>query len=73
MGVYSQVEAFQKKMNQIVALMEQAKSHAGEIPDVALGQAANKVKLIFDICDDGMKELKEAIEQAEDIRRALGG
>jgi hypothetical protein len=71
MDLYGQVEAFQKNMNQIVALLEEAKAHAGEIPDVPFGQAANKVKLIFDICDDGMKNLKDAIAQAEDILKIL--
>jgi DNA-directed RNA polymerase alpha subunit len=71
MDLYAQIEAFQKNMNQIVALMEEAKAHAGEIPDVTVGQAANKVKLIFDICGDGMKNLKEAIAQAEDILKIL--
>lgn len=72
MNLYSQIEAFQKKMNEVVDLMEEAKAHAGQIPEVALIDAANKVTLIFNICDDGMKHLKEAIGQAEDIKKTLG-
>ena len=47
MNLYGLVEEFQKKVNEVVALMDEAKAHAGQIPDVPLGDAANKIKLIF--------------------------
>ena len=73
MNLYGLVEEFQKKVNEVVALMDEAKAHAGQIPDVPLGDAANKIKLIFGICDDSKKNLQEAIGLVEDIEKLLRG
>ncbi|HEY9862800.1 MAG TPA: hypothetical protein V6D21_01345 [Candidatus Obscuribacterales bacterium] len=68
-----QVEDFQKTMNQMVELIDDAKSQAGQLPDASIAEARSKVQQIYEICDEAIKTLKVATGQAEDIMKTLGG
>ena len=68
-----QVEDFQKTMNQMVELIDDAKSQAGQLPDASIAEARAKVQQIYEICDEGIKTLKVATAQAEDIMKTVGG
>ncbi|MEG4284544.1 MAG: hypothetical protein EAZ78_18760 [Oscillatoriales cyanobacterium] len=68
-----QVEDFQKTLNQIMELMDDAKSQAGQLPDASLAEARSKVQQIYEICDEAIKTLNVATGQAEDIMKTVGG
>jgi len=68
-----QVEDFQKTLNQIMELMDDAKSQAGQLPDTGLAEARSKVQQIYEICDEAIKTLNVATGQAEDIMKTVGG
>ena len=68
-----QVEDFQKTLNQIMELMDDAKSQAGQLPDATLAEARSKVQQIYEICDEAIKTLNVATGQAEDIMKTVGG
>ena len=51
----SQVEDFQKTMNQMVELIDDAKSQAGQLPDASIAEARSKVQQIMKFV---MKQLK---------------
>ena len=68
-----QVEDFQKTMNQMVELIDDAKSQAGQLPDASIAEARGKVQQIYELCDEGIKKLNIAIGQAEDIMKTVGG
>ncbi|MEG4915866.1 MULTISPECIES: hypothetical protein [unclassified Microcoleus] len=68
-----QVEDFQKTMNQMVELIDDAKSQAGQLPEASIAEARAKVQQIYEICDEAIKTLKVATGQAEDIMKTVGG
>lgn len=68
-----QVEDFQKTMSQMLELIEDAKSQAGQLPDASLAEARSKVQQIYEICDEAIKTLNVATGQAEDIMKTVGG
>ena len=68
-----QVEDFRKTLNQIMELMDDAKSQAGQLPDATLAEARSKVQQIYEICDEAIKTLNVATGQAEEIMKTVGG
>ncbi len=69
-----QIDDFQKTMDRIVQLVEEAKTKAGVLQDASIAEGPGKVKQIFEICDAAINELKsKAIPQAEDMENTLGG
>jgi hypothetical protein len=73
MALLDQIEEFQGTMDKVVELVEETKALAGQVPDVSLSEAPVKIKAIFDLCADGVKNLQDAIGQAEEIQKLLGG
>lgn len=73
MALLDQIEEFQANMNKVVELVEESKVLASQIPDLSLSEAPGKIKEIFELCADGVKFLNEAIAQAEEIQKTLGG
>lgn len=73
MALIDQIEEFQATMDKVLELIEETKALAGQIPDMSIGEAPAKMQVIFDLCADGVKSLQDAIAEAEDIQRTLGG
>lgn len=73
MSLTEQIEEFNSMMNKVVGIVEETKDLAKKIPDISIGEAPAKIKEIIELCDEGMKHIKEASEQAEEIRSKLGG
>lgn len=72
MPLIDQIEDFQATMNKVVQLVEETKGLAGQIPDTSIGEAPAKMKVIFELCEEGIKMLNNGIAQAEDIQQSLG-
>ena len=73
MALIEQIEEFQSTMDKVMELFEETKDLAGQIENFSIGEAQGKMKVIFDLCADGIKTLQEATSQAEDIQKTLGG
>jgi hypothetical protein len=73
MGLISQIEEFQATMDKVVELVEETKALSGQIPDLSISESPAKIKVIFELCADGIKILNEAIAQAENIQKTLKG
>jgi hypothetical protein len=72
MSLFAQIEEFQATMDKVVELVDETKALAGQLENVSVGEAPAKMKVIFDLCADGIKSLNNAIGQAEDIQKTLG-
>jgi methyl-accepting chemotaxis protein len=73
MALLDQIDEFQTTMNHILEMVEESKALASQIPEASLSEAPSKIREIFEACENGVKALQEAIGQAEDIQRTLGG
>jgi hypothetical protein len=73
MALLEQIEEFNTTMNKILELVDECKSLSQQIPDASIAEAPSKLKAIYDMCADGKSALDNAIGQAEDIQRTLGG
>lgn len=74
MALLDQIEDFQATMDKVLELVEETKVLAGQIiEDTPPRELPAKMKIIFEFCSDGIKKLNEAIGQAEDIQKTVGG
>jgi hypothetical protein len=71
MALLDQIEEFQATMNKVMELVEETKALAGKIPDTSISESPALMRTIFDMCADGIKNLDDAIGQAEDIQKTL--
>jgi hypothetical protein len=73
MGLLEQIEDFQATMDKVLELVEETKALAGQIEDTPPRDLPAKMKIIFEFCSDGINKLNEAVGQAEDIHKTVGG
>ncbi|MFB2918556.1 MULTISPECIES: hypothetical protein [Aerosakkonema] len=71
MALIEQIEEFQTTMNKVMELVEETKDLAAQIENFSIGEAREKMKVILDLCADGIKNLQDATSQAEDIQKIL--
>ncbi|MDB9494915.1 hypothetical protein PN441_13780 [Spirulina major CS-329] len=72
MSLSDQVAEFQATMDRITDMVEESRALAGQIPELSISESPAKVRIIFEMCEDSVSELKKAINQAEGIQQTLG-
>ncbi|CAD0232195.1 hypothetical protein [Planktothrix agardhii] len=73
MALLDQIEDFQATMDKVLELVEETKVLAGQIEDTPPRELPAKMKIIFEFCSDGINKLNQAIGEAEDIQKTVGG
>jgi hypothetical protein len=73
MALIDQIEEFNATMNKVLEIVDECKSLSQQILDASISEAPSKLKAIYDMCADGKNVLDNAIGQAEDIQKTLGG
>lgn len=73
MALLDEIDDFQATMNKVLELVEETKALAGQIEDTPPRELPAKMKIIYEYCSEGIKILNNAIGQAEDIQKTVGG